>query len=134
MARGRLVLLPLLFLTKSSEKQIKINMLSLNPYGAGGSLYCFMKLFHKEYYYFLVYPPKNSVYLDNQINTLFCTLPYCKTYPPWKSSASVLMYCFSFAPRGLQRPPSRLSAVLSTMALARVCPLYIFMHVCASVL
>ena len=38
---------------------------------------------------------------------------------------------FSFAPRGLQRPPSRLSAVLSIVALARVCPLnqYIFMYV-----
>ena len=45
---------------------------------------------------------------------------------------------FSFAPRGLQRrvPPSRLSAVLPIVALARVCPLYqyIEMSVCAGVL
>ena len=42
----------------------------------------------------------------------------------------------SFAPRGLQRPPSRLSAVLPIVALARVCPLYQyrFMYVCAGVL
>ena len=40
----------------------------------------------------------------------------------------------SLAPRGLQRPLSRLSAVLSIVALARVCPLYqyIEMYVCAS--
>ena len=45
---------------------------------------------------------------------------------------------FSFAPRGLQRrvPPSRRSAVLPIVALARVCPLYQyrFMYVCAGVL
>ena len=43
---------------------------------------------------------------------------------------------FSFAPRGLQRPSSRLSAVLPIVALARVCPLYQyrFMYVCAGVL
>ena len=37
----------------------------------------------------------------------------------------------SLAPRGFQRPLSRLSAVLSIVALARVCPLYqyIFMYV-----
>ena len=37
---------------------------------------------------------------------------------------------FSFVPRGLQRPLSRLSAVLSIVALARACPLYQYIEMC----